>query len=71
MKVSGETTICIVPDQKDCAYLSKWWPTEIRAPAAQRQVSIPVWTEKMIFGKGVNLELLVWGLPYEHVDHRV
>jgi len=71
MKVSGKTTICIGSDQKHRAYLSKRWPTETREPMAQRLVSIPVWIEKTIFGKGVSLELLVPGLPYEQLDHRV
>ena len=38
---------------------------------AQRLVSIPVWTEKMIFGRGVSLELLVRGIPYEQIYHRI
>ena len=38
---------------------------------AQKLVSIPVWTEKIIFEKGVSLELLVRGTPYEQIDHRI
>ena len=65
MKVSGETIVCIVLRQKNRTCLSKRQPTEMREARAQRLVRIPVWTENAIFGKGVNLELLIRGVPYE------